>query len=236
MPSSGSPGNILEQKMNNPPAIPPPPPPANPPGIPPVIPPGAPLPQAKKKPKGCLTCLILLGGGVLLIALVIFLTPVVLRAFGISSRSAEYLYQQAPDMVASQSLSEVLEEHNIPGVSVYVMPIKGENTKGAFVILDASKGYLGLSPAGSSDEVFMGVLRDLTERNRTENLRIAHLTAEYRDEQGNKMLSFTVNQDDVEKYSDGVISNDEFYGAVHFNLLDTLRDMGLEEVLEEVLP
>ena len=200
------------------------------------IPPPLPVTSAKKKPKGCLTCLIILGAGVVLLAFIIFVFPAILRAMGVFGRSAEYLYQQAPDLVAGEKLTEVLKQRNIDGVSVYVIPMKGRNEKGAFIILDASKGYTGLSPLDDDNEIFFDLLRDLVTRDHNENLRIAHLTVEYRDEQANPFFSFTVAQEVVEDYVSGNISDDEFYGLVHFNTADTLRNLGLDELLEEVKP
>ena len=200
-----------------------------------VMPQPSPLPH-KKKSKGCFTCLIILGSSLLLLVATIVVAVLVLRALGISGRSAKYVYQQAPDLVASQQLSQALDERSIVGVSVYVIPLKGQDKQGAFIILDASKGYTGLSPLEGSDEVFVNLLRDLTYRNRTKNLRISHLTVEYRDEQGIPLMSFTVDQEDVERYADGLITQEEFSALVHFNLVDTLLRMGLDEILEGSQP
>jgi hypothetical protein len=167
---------------------------------------------------------------------VLLLTPLVLQRLGVIGRQAKDVYQLAPDPVASRQLSQAFADRDIAGVSVYVIPIMGEETQGAFIILDESNGYTGISPMDDSDEVFIDLLRDLTERNRKENLRISHLTVDYRDEQGNSLLSFTVDQDTVEQYANGLISQEEFFRVVHFDLVKTLRRMGVEELLEEVQP
>jgi hypothetical protein len=201
------------------------------------IPPPVPLfqPETRKK-NSCLTCLIIFGAGVVCLACVIFLVPALLRAMGIFGRSAQYVYQQAPDLVAGQQLSEVINEREIEGVSVYVIPIMNTEEKGTFIILDSSKGYSGLSPLENDNEVFFDLLCDLVSRDKEENLRIAHLTVEYRDEQAGPFLSFTVAQEDVEKYVSGTITSDEFYGLVDFNTVDTLKSLGLDELLNEEQP
>lgn len=200
------------------------------------IPPPLPaVPFEKKKPKGCLSCLIILGAGAVLLGFFIFLFPVLLRAMGVFGRSAQYLYQQAPDLVAGALLEEALEKRNIEGVSVYVIPIKNRDEKGAFIILDASKGYTGLSPLENDDAVFLDLLKDLTQRNLDENLRIAHLTVEYRDEEGKPLLSFTVDQKIVGQYANGTITQDEFHRSIHIDLMETMRRFGLDELLEESL-
>ncbi len=86
------------------------------------------------------------------------------------------------------------------------------------------------------DEVFFDLLRDLVNRNEAENLRIAHLTVEYRDEQGVPFVAFTVDQEVVEKYVAGSITSDEFYGSVNFNTIETLRNLGLDVLLNEEQP
>lgn len=190
----------------------------------------------KKRSWCCLTCLIITGLSLVCIAGGFFLGPPILQELGIFGRPAEVVYQLAPDPVASQQLNQVLIDRNIPGVRVFVIPMKGQTTQGAFVILDASKGYTGLSPLDDSSGVFLSLLQDLTLRNRQENLRITHVTVDYRDEQGISILSFTVDQADVEKYADGLISQEDFYQAVHLDFVETLRRMGVEEFLEESQP
>lgn len=160
--------------------------------------------------------------------------PLVLRTLGIFGRNAEYVYQQSPDLVAAEKLNELIEARDIAGVSVYVIPIMDSEEKGAFIILDSSKGYTGLSPMDDDNEVFFDLLKDLVKRDHEENLRIAHMTVEYRDEQAVPLVSFTIEQGLVEKYVAGSISSDQFYGLVDFNTAETLRNLGLDELLNEV--
>jgi hypothetical protein len=108
--------------------------------------------------------------------------------------------------------------------------------KGAFIILDTSKGYTGLSPLDEGNEIFFDLLKDLVRRDQKENLRIAHLTVEYRDEQANPFFSFTVDEGTVEDYVSGLISEDEPYGLVDFNTMDAIKNLGLDELLNEVQP
>jgi len=197
-----------------------------------VPPPVPQVPVFKKKSKGGGTCLIILCAGLIFLAFLIFVFPAMLRSMGVFGRSAEYLYQQAPDLVTGQQLQSVLDEHGVTGVSVYVIPVKGQNEKGAFIILDASRGYTGLDPLASDNDVFLELLSDLTERNRNENLRIAHLSVEYRDEAGNPLLAFTVDQQIVEKYARGEITTEDFNRSIEIDLMETMRRMGVEELLE----
>jgi hypothetical protein len=185
---------------------------------------------------GCLGCLTILVVSVLCVAGILIIDPPFLKSLGIFGQKARQVYQLAPDPVASDQLAQAFTDRQIPGVRVYVIPIKGKPTQGAFIILDASKGYKGLNLLDENDEVFIELLRDLTHRNREENLRIEHVTVEYRDEEGNTMLAFTVNQEAVESYADGLISQSEFVKAVHFDLKDTIRRLGIDEFLEGSQP
>ncbi|MCJ7695968.1 MAG: hypothetical protein MUO40_11175 [Anaerolineaceae bacterium] len=194
----------------------------------------------KKKSKGCCIALAIAGGlmivMVLCVALLFLARKPILRALGLWNPPATEVYQSAPDLVSSQILSQEMQDLGIPGVRIYVMPIKDSPNQGLFVILDASQGYTGLSPIEGADQAFLDLLKRLSDLNASENMRIAHLTADYRDEQGESYLAFTVDMAVVENYVNGSITKDEFYQAANINLVDTLRNLGLDQLLEEVLP
>ena len=190
----------------------------------------------KKVVCGCFVFLLLIGTFMVCLAGVVVLDPPWLRSLGIFGNKARQVYQLAPDPIASAQLSQVFTERNIPGVSVYVIPMKDKPYQGAFIILDVSKGYAGLNPTDENDQFFIELLQDLTRRNREEDLRLYHLTVDYRDETGNTLLAFTVNQKDVESYAGGLISQTEFFKSVHFDLVDTLQRLGVSEFLEESQP
>ena len=82
----------------------------------------------------------------------------------------------------------------------------------------------------------MDLLKRLSDLNTSENMHIAHLTADYRDELGEFFLAFTVDMGAVEDYANGRISREAFYQAANINLVDTLRNLGLDQLLEEVMP
>jgi len=193
-------------------------------------------PKKKRTGRTCLGCLVIILLSVCCLISLLLLAPSLLSKLGIFGMAASEVYELAPDPYASGQMSQAFEERNIPGVSVYVIPQKSKATQGAFIILDASKGYTGLSPLEGSDAVFVEILQDLVQRNRAENLRISHVTVDYRDENGDTVLAFTAQQEDVEAYADGVITQDEFFKVVHFDLLDTMRRLGVDEFLEEVQP
>jgi hypothetical protein len=147
---------------------------------------------------------------------------------------AEEAYEAAPDLAASESLTNTFTELGIPGVRVYVIPIKGEPTQGAFIILDGSAGYVGMDPLDTEDDMLLLILQDITRRNRTENLRLAHITVDYRDEYGETATAFTADQELVEKFADGLITQREFFGQIEIDFMGTLQYLGIDGLLEEI--
>lgn len=193
--------------------------------------------RGRKSRRGLYSCLGCLGGCLGLVAvgvLMVAALPFILQALGIVGPPAEVVYSGAPDPYASQQLQSVFEERGIAGVRVYVIPIKDQESQAAFIILDSSRGYTGLSPLEDSDAVFVEVLRDLSDRNRQEDLRVSRVAIEFRDENGQSALSFTTTQENVDSFASGRISRDEFFAGVDFPLVDTLRYFGIDQLLREV--
>lgn len=163
-----------------------------------------------------------------------FILPPLANWLGIFGPEAKEVYQYAPDQAASQSLTDSFTELGITGVRVYVLPIKGEPTQGAFIILDASAGYQGLDPLKEEDDMLLLVLSDITHRNLEENLRLSHVTVDYRDEYGETVTSFTVDQEVVEDYVAGLITQKGFFAQLEIGLMGTLQYYGIDSLLEEI--
>jgi hypothetical protein len=191
-------------------------------------------PPRKKRGWCCAGCIILPIVTIFCLVSVYFVGPIVGQWLGIFGMEAKEVYEAAPDLAASQSLTNTFAELGIPGVKVYVIPIKGQPTQGAFIIMDVSAGYRGLDPLSEGDDMLLLVLQDITHRNRTENLRLAHITVDYRDEFGETATAFTADQALVEEYADGYISQREFFGQIEIDLMHTLQYLGIEGILEEI--
>ncbi len=192
--------------------------------------------QTDPKRRGwcCAGCILIPLVSLFCLASMYFIGPRVASWLGIFGKEAKEVYELAPDLAASSSLSGVFSDLNIPGVKVYVIPIKDQPKQGAFIILDTSAGYQSLSPLDAKDDSFKRILQDLTRRNRDENLRLAHVTVDYRDEEGKTAIAFTVNQNVIEDYADGRISQEEFFGLIEIDLLGTMQYLGIEGLLEEI--
>jgi len=193
-----------------------------------------PTPPKKKRGRGCITCLLIPLVTVLCLAGAIFLGPKLAGWLGIFGMEAQEAYEAAPDLAASESLTETFAELGIPGVRVYVIPIKSEPTQGAFIILDASAGYQGLDPLNANDDMFLLIMQDITSRNREENLRLAHVTVDFRDEFGETATAFTADQELVDEFADGLIAQEEFFGQIEIDFLGTLQYLGIDGLLEEI--
>ena len=193
-----------------------------------------PTPPKKKRGRGCITCLLIPLVTVLCLAGAIFLGPKLAGWLGIFGMEAQEAYEAAPDLAASESLTNTFSELGIAGVKVYVIPIKDTPTQGAFIILDASAGYKGMNPLKANDDIFLLIMQDITARNRDENLRLAHVTVDYRDEVGETATSFTVDQEIVEKFANGLITQRELFAQIEIDLLGTMQYLGIDGLLEEL--
>jgi len=192
-------------------------------------------PPKKKRGRGCLTCLLIPLLTFLCLVSTYFVGPRIASWLGIFGMEAQEAYEAAPDLAASESLTNTFSELGIAGVRVYVIPIKGEPTQGAFIILDTSNGYQGLDPLNEGeDEMLLQVMREITLRDGLENLRLAHVTFEFRDEYGEPSTAFTVDQEYVEALATGEITQEEFFGKIEIDLLGTLEYMGIDGLLEEI--
>ena len=198
-----------------------------------------PRPDRKKRGwcfcAGCLLLPVLVAG---CLGAAYFVGPRLADALNLFGPEAEEVYAYAPNQEASQELSAIFTAREIPGVRVLVIPIKGEAAHGAFITLDASAGYRGLSPLDDEDEVFREVMAEITRRDRAFDLNLAHVTVESRDEAGETALAFTAPQSLVEEYAAGAISHEEFFGEIEVDLLRTIDylDLDLNKILEEVQP
>ena len=194
------------------------------------------IPAEPKKKGGrcCLWVILIPLLSILCLVSAYFVGPRIASWLGIFGMEATEVYEAAPDLAASESLTETFAELGIPGVRVYVIPVKDQPTQGAFIILDASAGYKGMDPLKANDAMFLLIMQDITARNREEDLRLAHVTVDYRDEVGETATAFTVDQEMVERFADGLITQREFFAQIEIDLLGTLEYLGIDGMLEEI--
>lgn len=147
-----------------------------------------------------------------------------------SRPTARDLYSGAPDRAAGEDVSNALISAGIQGASVLVIPIKASAGQIAIITLDESQGYTGFGAAGADS--LKTVVTNIVNADRAGNLAIEQLSIDYRDESGKSSLSFTTTMDKASAYAAGEITREEFVGNVDFNLMDTMRYYGLDQILQ----
>jgi hypothetical protein len=148
--------------------------------------------------------------------------------------NARDIYSGAPDLAAGADVSQALIDSGVQGASVLVIPIKGTSGQIAIITLDESRGFIGFS-AGSADNLQI-VVNNIVQANRQGDYHIEQLSIDYRDASGESSLAFTATMSAAESYAVGAISRREFIGNVDFNLTDTLRYFGIDQILQEMQP
>ncbi len=187
-------------------------------------------PSTASRPRGRRTWLWTCGGFLGTVLLGCFALAAVIMVLRSSRPTARDLYSGAPDLVAGQSVSDALVDAGVQGASVIVIPITDSPGQIAIITLDESRGYTGFSSAASNN--LQLVVGNIVSANRTRNLHIEQLSIDYRDQTGESSLAFTTTIDKAEAFADGQITQQEFVGAIDFNLADTLRHYGLDQILE----
>jgi hypothetical protein len=193
--------------------------------------------QTPKKPKrGCLRCVGILG--VLLVGCGLltggtFLASRLSRSLGIFGPTAEELYSGTVDRQASASVTDLLLNEGLEGASALVIPIKGSNGQIAIITVDESKGFVGLSPGDETEDPVYNLVSQLSNANNINDLDLERIAIDYRDETGENVLSFTSSQENIDAYANGDISEQEFLGAVEFNLNEVIDYFGVGELYQQ---
>jgi hypothetical protein len=143
--------------------------------------------------------------------------------------SARDVYSGAPDLAAGEDVAQALIDSGVEGASVLVIPIKGGSGQIAILTLDESRGYNGFSASGTDSLKI--VVSNIVAANQTGDYHIERLSIDYRDETGQSSLAFTTTITQAEEFAAGSITQEQFVGNVEFNLTDTLRYYGVDQLL-----
>ena len=193
--------------------------------------------QVRKKRGGCgrtIGCLIILIGVALLIAAAIWFGPSLLRKAGLFGPTAEELYSGAPDREAMAAVDEVLDSVGVTGVDVLVIPISGRDGQIAVFSLSDDVAIRDVNSEEEADEMFMEMLRELSEANQTGDLDIEQVAMDYRDEAGTSLITIAASQAAVEAYGNGSITRNEFLSQVDVDISNLIEALELREILQEV--
>ncbi|MEK6256084.1 MAG: hypothetical protein N2C13_02050 [Chloroflexota bacterium] len=167
--------------------------------------------------------------GIISIALIIVLgfalTPV-LRSLGIIRPDVRELYGGAPDIAASNDITQVFLDLNITGVTGVVIPSQ-QGGQAAIVIMDAAKGFGGFS-GPSFDNVLQGIIG----ANSSGDYGINYYSFVYLDEEGNELFTMATDQASLQGYAIGSITRAELMGNTGLDVgsfldaLDFSGDLG----------
>lgn len=149
------------------------------------------------------------------------------RRLGIFGPTAEQLYSGAPDPFATRILNQILGDAGMTGASALVIPIKDSDGQIAVISLDTSQGFDGTGTAAGNEQLFMSVIQRMREDNRMQMLGLERVAVDYRDENGQSLVTLTAAESAVESLAQGEISQDDFLKEVQVGI----GGLGLREAL-----
>jgi hypothetical protein len=154
---------------------------------------------------------------ILLIGTVFFNLP---QRIGLVKSPVEKLLAARLDEQAAVTMLQELKAAgvNTQGLSIYVIPYRNSNENLAVAVLDASKGF-NLRNFGDEGAVtkYLEMLASLDKGGKYDIKRVA---VDYKNEQGQSLLTLTAPTDTITRYASGTISREQFLnnleGQVNF--------------------
>jgi hypothetical protein len=173
---------------------------------------------AARRPKrrGCLAqgCLTLLG---LLTVIVLVAGALLLRVpqqLGIWPSGARLL-EGTPDRTSAAAIVDQLVASGLDttGLTLYVMPVEGQDGTLAYAVLDASAGFQ--FPTGSAASPLVDMFRQLTSGPTVDEARVRQVAIEYRDPGGRRLGVLTASTDVIRRFAAGEIDEATFGAELH---------------------
>ena len=160
-----------------------------------------------------LTVLIVVG----IAAAVFFNLP---QRIGLTKSPAEKLLEQRLDRQAASEMMQDLQTAGVDtrGMEIYVIPYKDSDESLAVAVLDASQGF-DIRNFSREDAItkYLALMAELDEGGKYGIKRVA---VDYKNEEGDSLLTLTAPSDTVVRYSDGAIDREQFLqeleGQVNF--------------------
>lgn len=189
-----------------------------------------PGPAAARRPRrrgclaqGCLTVLGLLAIIVLVVGALLLRVP---QQLGIWPSGARLL-EGTPDREGAAAIVGELEAAGVDttGLSVYVMPVEGQDGTLAYTVLDASAGFV--FPTGGEASPLIDMFRQITNGPAATNAGVRQVALEYRDLEGRRLGVLTASTDAIHQFASGLIEEAAFGAELH-------GDVDLEAVLQSV--
>lgn len=182
--------------------------------------------------RGCFGCLALIGITILLGGVLVFAGPSLMRAIGVAGPTAEEIYSGAVDPVASTEVEEILTTAGVTGARARVIPMKGGDSNVALITLDGSAGALGTGSESGNEQAFEEIIRELAAADEA-GMNLSHVVVDYRDENGESVISFGASQDDINAYAAGELARNQFLYQVEVDFSRLISTETLQQFMEE---
>ena len=154
---------------------------------------------------------------IIIIGIIFFNLP---QRIGLVKSPAEKLLSSTPERKAATEMMEELKTAgvNTKGMDIYVIPYKESNENLAIAVLDGSQGF-DIRNFNREDAIteYLQLLAKLDEGGEYGIKRVA---VDYRNEEGESLLTLTAPTDIISRYADSSISRKQFLqeleGQVNF--------------------
>ncbi|MFC1991936.1 hypothetical protein ACFLVC_04365 [Chloroflexota bacterium] len=163
-----------------------------------------------------------------IVACVFFNLP---QRIGVVQSPTEKILSTTPDREATTAMMEDLKSAgiNTKGIDIYVIPYKGSDENVAIAVLDASQGFDVRN--FSREDAITEYLELLASLDTGGEYNIKRVAVDYKNEEGESLLTLTAPTDIITRYADGSISRQQFLkeleGQVNFV---EIAEMMAEEV------
>jgi len=182
--------------------------------------------------RGCFGCLALIGITICLAGVIIFAGPPLMRAAGLASPTAEEIYSGAADPVASAAVEEILTTAGISGARARVIPMKGGDGNVALITLDDTALVTGAGSEAGNKQAFEQIIRELAAADQA-GMNLSHVVVDYRDENGDSLISLGASQDDINAYAAGELAQNQFLYQVEVDFSRLISADMLQQLMEE---
>jgi hypothetical protein len=166
-------------------------------------------PEIKRK-RGCGSCLLgcfIFGLVTILIIFVLGLVlPPILRYFDLLRPDVREVYGAAPDLAASEDITQVFLDLNITGVEALVIPSQ-QGGQAAIITMNETKGFGGIAGPG-----FDQIVDGLVLANQSGEYEIEYFSMIYIGEEGTELFTMATDRESLQAYSEGRISRSELMG------------------------
>ncbi|MBN1640747.1 MAG: hypothetical protein JXA09_05895 [Anaerolineae bacterium] len=133
---------------------------------------------------------------------------------GVRQSPARRLLSGEPDRYAAQQVVDELVAAGVDtqGMWVYVLPVEGKPYRALYALLDASAGFE--FDRSSGGDVVLDQLVRLATGDAAAAQDIGRVAIDYRDAEGNQVISLTAPTDAIRAYARGEITQEAFMASL----------------------